>query len=171
MKLKLNVQVSALSSIKALPWELRSRASAWNVTSFIRWTYDALWINSRLNGCEFDWQKSNQNLIETCSYIILCFVIFCPVFSPVIKKKLGMYKWTNVSFSKSAITFEQHVAHIWNLANICQIISLAIIEIFVMIQQGIDKILSFPWWGIFLCHPVDFFGYLPSKGTLLASGP
>ena len=61
----------------------------------------------------------------------------------------------NVFFSKSAITFEQHVAYSLNLANICQIISLAILQFYVMIEQGIAKILRFPWWGIFVGgHPV-----------------
>ena len=55
-KFKLNEQVSALSSINALPSELRSRASVWNViVLYQRWTYDTLWMNSGLNWCEFDW--------------------------------------------------------------------------------------------------------------------
>jgi len=46
LKLKLNEQVSALSSFKALPRELQSCVSLWNAI-VIRWTY-TLWINSDL---------------------------------------------------------------------------------------------------------------------------
>ena len=71
--------------------------------------------------------KTNQNMIHTYSihksfYASSCFAGF----SPVIKKKLGMWKWKTRFFSKSAITFEPQFAYTWNLAHMCQIIYLAI---------------------------------------------